>query len=240
MAKYIQGKNGKMAGSIGDGKTTVPTAAPTPKTELPARLSSAPAGTPFHDHTQNGEVIWNSYGVEDEGTLEAKINGINMIVIIEHIRGSRTDFWKGGLYVETPNGSLNPEPVEEVDYTYEEDIKDWTENKLRERWNEWIDFTTRYAAQGDYERKMRRDAIAAVGKRWRAMDLSHQNQGQPAAQFEFENRITNVFMKDHEYHVVVTRTDYGNEEYPIVQHARTFSNRTRAIDFAEEMTFLGN
>jgi hypothetical protein len=59
VTKYIQGKNGKMAGSIGDGKTKIPTAAPTLPNlpTLPATASDTQTG---FTSPATANPIWNT------------------------------------------------------------------------------------------------------------------------------------------------------------------------------------
>jgi hypothetical protein len=242
MTKYVRGKDGKFAGSIGDGKTNLPTAAPA--TPFPARYKE-PAATTAIDYYQqmmdarSTPVEWSEVTEGEWTSQTASIDGNNAIVIVTPHTGTAMNWWLVSLHTVDDHGTLSERPVDEETFGYEEDARQWANDQLRTRYEEWRGFEILHNTDSERATITRRNLIREAGNAWDAQDTS-KRKGYPAAKFAFGDRVTTLTLRNGIYRVVVkTDTTALSNDEMITLHDRTFTDRRTAVAFAHDITLLG-
>jgi hypothetical protein len=195
------------------------------------------------DLWDDGDVAWQKVA---KGEYAADLPGTSLEASV--VRYDTDDVAQGYLWrteIYDNNHESGTEPLEVEIFLTAKEATRWGTDGIIARAEEVLEFNAAYrnemAARSRFDR---RQTIAHLGEDWGAHDRSAE-YGFLSAEFVHRDRLTTLARtKDGKYTVIVYREPSDGESAsdfgPRTLHIRTFTDRLRAIDFAEHMTLLGD
>lgn len=205
--------------------------------EMGSDLAEIPSWRPSDSDSAWVHVQWERHMLPNGEKMIAGVADSPLLGIVYQPPGA--DFYKADLDTILPNGALSGDPLTAETFADQSPACRWIESEIRRREMEVKQFQRDYDFDPEGIRDLRRDAIRRLGGSWFAEDTSTARHR--AAEFRYGDRVTTIAQDpDNSYTVIVGLTD-GYDDFPEeVLHIRSFKKMAEAIDFAEEMTLLGD
>lgn len=249
MTKYIKDKTGKFAGSIGDGKNNSPKAlAASPKKinhslddideptldDLIASFESS--RTPITDQEVK-EILNHSLDRSEEQEGNYSFHLLQAPMLYQAAIAEADD--NPGIYlaqIESEDGQSGYGILVKEEFEDEEEADEWASEQVLLRYREYALFQLRYRKDAEVARMRRHQHIEELGQHFTRNKTSHENASEVTLETSFGNRLAQVAQLGRKYHVTVSeKTPDGS----YIIHEANFDTHLKAVDFAEEMTLLG-
>jgi hypothetical protein len=247
VAYYVQGKDGKMAGSIGAGKDKVPTATQIPTPARPRSVDPTQKALSLDEiYARMKPTVTEDYESDGDFMVSEIDDGTNQWLLITH---EDDDTYAATATAASPDGTTWHAQVEtslglpqktytsildEQDFDSKSDAEEWMRSELERRYEHLAQFSDDYDEDPTEARVRRRLTIESLGTLWTQDDEVTANSRFRSYHFDgIEGEIVGDDNGDG-YDVFVFRSNQPK----LALHNRTFRTFAEAADFTEMMILL--